>query len=109
MRTEGEDNEPRQFSVWAPKSVALIGKLPATLEDRSILVRMRRKSKGEKVERLRLERLFVELRPWREKALRWAGENAAALRQADPTVPDGSSDRWVDNWRTVMAIAEAAG
>jgi hypothetical protein len=31
-----------RHSVWAPKAVALIGKLPTTLQDRSIIVAMRR-------------------------------------------------------------------
>ena len=34
VRTVGEDHEPRQFSTWGPKAIALIGKLPATVEER---------------------------------------------------------------------------
>ena len=29
-------NEPRRFSTWCPKAIALIGKLPPTLHDRAI-------------------------------------------------------------------------
>ena len=36
IRTVGEDHEPRRFGTWAPKAIALIGSLPATLADRSI-------------------------------------------------------------------------
>ena len=38
IRTVGDDHEPRRFSTWAPKVVALIGNLPDTLEDRSIVI-----------------------------------------------------------------------
>ena len=57
IRCEGENHEPRQFSTWGAKAVALIGRLPDTLEDRSIEIRMRRKSSREQVQRLRVDRL----------------------------------------------------
>src|SRR5262249_24304684 len=41
----GGDFEPQVYSVWYPKAIALIGQLPDTLEDRSIVVRMQRKSR----------------------------------------------------------------
>ena len=36
IRTTGEAHEPKRFRTWAPKVVALIGKLPATLASRAI-------------------------------------------------------------------------
>ncbi len=51
------DHEPRRFKVWAPKAIAMIGRLPDTLEDRSIVVPLRRKRDGEAVERFRVDRL----------------------------------------------------
>lgn len=38
IRTVGKDFEPRRFSTWAPKAIAMIGKLPGTLADRSIRI-----------------------------------------------------------------------
>ena len=43
LRLVGDNHEPRQFSTWAAVAIALIGKLPETLQDRSILIRMRRR------------------------------------------------------------------
>jgi hypothetical protein len=43
IRTVGDDHEPRTFSTWAPKAIALIGDLPPTLEDRSIVLTLRRR------------------------------------------------------------------
>ena len=42
VRTVGDEHEARLFSTWAPKAVALIGTLPDTLADRSIILSMRR-------------------------------------------------------------------
>jgi putative DNA primase/helicase len=47
IRAEGDANEPRIFSTWAPKVVAAIGHLPDTIEDRSIRCVMARKPTSE--------------------------------------------------------------
>ena len=57
IRTVGEKHEPRAFSTWCPKFLALIGRLPDTLTDRSIVIRMRRKTAGDAVAQLRDDRL----------------------------------------------------
>jgi hypothetical protein len=45
-RCVGNDYKPRRFPTWAAVAIALIGRLPETLEDRSIEIRMRRKLGG---------------------------------------------------------------
>lgn len=107
-RTVGDDHEPRQFKVWAPKCIAMIGKLPDTLEDRALVVRLRRKQEGEKVERFRADRQgeFLHLR---RKAARWVEENISRLRDMDPMLPDALNDRAQDNARAICAIADAVG
>src|SRR5262249_61522438 len=57
IRNVGDDHEPREFSTWAPVAIACIGKLPGTIEDRSIVVPMRRRRPAERIDRLRLDRL----------------------------------------------------
>jgi hypothetical protein len=108
VRTVGDDNEPCRFSTWAPKAVALIGRLPDTLADRSLVVAMRRRAPGEHIERLRFDRPggFEELR---RRAARWAADHLAALRGADPEMPGELDDRAADNWRPLLAIADLAG
>ena len=103
---DGQD--VREFDVWCPMAIAAIGKLPATIEDRSIQVPMRRRRPDEKVERLRLDRLD-EFQPLAQKCRRWALDNLARLRRLDPAVPDALHDRAADNWRTLLAIADCAG
>jgi putative DNA primase/helicase len=107
-RSVGDDHEPRQFRVWAPKCIAMIGKLPDTLEDRALVVHLRRKQDGEAVERFRADRVqeFMHLR---RKAARWADDNCISLGNADPAVPGALNDRAQDNARAICAIADLAG
>ncbi|MBI4240257.1 MAG: DUF3631 domain-containing protein [Candidatus Rokubacteria bacterium] len=109
VRCVGDDNEPRQFSTWCPQALALIGNLADTLEDRSIVLTLRRKGPGEQVERLREDRIGAEMEPLCRQAFRWAKDNLDALRRADPDVPPGLNDRAADNWRPLIAIADLCG
>jgi putative DNA primase/helicase len=40
LRCVGDSHEPRVFTTWAPAAIAMIGKLPDTLEDRAVAVRL---------------------------------------------------------------------
>ncbi|MEQ1856404.1 MAG: DUF3631 domain-containing protein [Longimicrobiales bacterium] len=108
VRTVGDDHEARTFSTWAPKAVAMIGELPDTLRDRSIAVRLQRRRRDEKVTPLRLDKLG-EFEALRRQCTRWAADHLKELRSAEPTVPEALHDRARDNWRPLLAIAEAAG
>ena len=108
VRTVGEDHEPKRFRTWAPKAVALIGKLPATLSSRAVHIEMRRKTAAERVTPLRLDRLG-HLEQLQRQAARWAQDNVHALRQADPQMPPTLHGRTADNWRPLLAIADLVG
>lgn len=113
VRSTGDDHEPSLFSVWSAKGWAYKGKLPRsldTLEDRSIIVPMRRRAEGEEVERLRLDKLDA-FAPLCRQAARWTADNLDALRTTadDPAVPAELHDRARDNWRPLLAIADVAG
>jgi putative DNA primase/helicase len=102
------EHKPRRFSTWAPKAIATIKGLADTVEDRSIIITMRRKGRDEQVERRRGgDREEFSL--LRSKALRWAMDNLDALKKADPVMPEQLNDRAADNWRLLLAIADLAG
>jgi putative DNA primase/helicase len=109
IRCGREREEPRVFSVACPKAIALIGRLPSTLEDRSIVVSMKRRLRAEPVETFRYETISAQLEPLRRKAARWIADHRKDLDEADPVVPDDLHDRAQDLWRPLMALAEAAG
>lgn len=107
-RCEGDDHEPKRFNVWAPKVIAMIGNLPDTLEDRALVIPLKRKEGHETVERMAAKR-FDELLPIRRMSARWASDNINALFGAEPTVPEQLNDRAQDNARFLCAIADMAG
>lgn len=107
-RSVGDDHEPTKFRVWSPKAVAMIGDLPGTLEDRSIVVPLKRKDKGEIVERFHARR-GAELLPIRRMLARWTDDNQILLTAAEPNIPDELNDRAQDNARCLCAIADMAG
>jgi putative DNA primase/helicase len=108
IRSVGEDHEPRLFSTFAAMGIAGIGAMPGTVEDRSIIIRLRRKKRHERVERLRLDRT-PELDLLAIKVARWVADNINSLKEADPDIPDRLGDRATDNWRCLIAIADEAG
>ena len=108
IRLVGEDHEPRVFSTWCPVAIAAIGGLPGTIEDRSVIIQMRRRRSDEKVARFRVDRVEAQQELGR-KAARWAADSARALRDADPAVPTELNDRAADNWRPLLAIADRGG
>jgi hypothetical protein len=104
---EGADITTKRYSTYCPKAFGLIGKLTATLMDRSIEIRMQRK-KNEKVERLR-RRDNEQHAELRGKCLRWANDNRAALPTIAVKPPDKLNDRAFDAWEPLLAIAQQVG
>jgi putative DNA primase/helicase len=109
IRTVGDDHEVRMFAVWAPVAVAMIGKLPDTLADRSISIAMRRRLPDETVERLPRRDPRGAFEPLRRKLRRFMLDAADALATAEPALPAHLNDRAADNWGPLFAVAHAAG
>jgi putative DNA primase/helicase len=75
---------------------------------RGIILELRRKTKEEKVERLRRgdSKIFPELTA---KLARWSADVREDVRSACPTLPEQLADRMQDNWEPLLAIADVAG
>ncbi|WP_423416376.1 DUF3631 domain-containing protein [Hyphomicrobium sp. B1] len=108
LRCVDDTNDPKPFSTWAPKAIALIGELPDTLQDRAVAVRLRRKSPDETVGKFRQDRVG-EFEVLRSKAARWASDHLESLAARDPVDPAGLNDRACDNWRALLAVADEVG
>jgi hypothetical protein len=107
IRTVGDDYEPRQFSTWAPAAIAMIGRLPDTLEDRSLSIALRRRRPAEKVQQFRSDRAY-DLKQLVRKIARWCNDNHQSLSASEPDTGP-LSNRAADNWRPLFAIADLAG
>ena len=105
-RCVGESNEVRQFRVWAPLCLALIGYLPTTIAERSIIVEMRKKPRGTPLARLVRRDRDERARQLASQAARWAADHILALTSAEPEMPRALGDRPADNWRALLAIAD---
>jgi putative DNA primase/helicase len=104
----GSDWEARSFSTWCPVAIALIGKLPDTLADRSIEIRIRRKRHDEQKARPSRSE-FDALEVTARKLRRWVSDNERALGQVDPVIPESLHDRAADNWRPLLGLTDLAG
>ncbi|HKD37450.1 MAG TPA: DUF3631 domain-containing protein, partial [Pirellulales bacterium] len=108
LRTVGDDHEVRAFSTYSACAIALIGRLPETLHDRSVIVLLKRRLPTEAIKPFRPDRAG-RLDDLARKAARWAADNAERIGDADPDIPEGVFNREADNWRPLLAIADAAG
>jgi Protein of unknown function (DUF3631) len=107
LRVLGEKLELRQFGVYGPVAFARNGKLPDDLEQRSIVVEMKRRLPDEPLSELRDDRC-ASLDMIARKCARWAEDNAALLVDCDPEM-GGLINRVADNWRPLFAIADVIG
>jgi len=108
LRTVGDDHEPRAFSVYSACAIALIGTLPDTLHDRAVTIDLQRRRPNETITPFRPDRAD-HLDVLARKAARWVQDHAERIGEADPEMPDGVINRAADNWRPLLAIADAAG
>src|SRR5258706_16149917 len=94
-----------RFSSWCPKAIATIGRLPDTLADRCIIIRMQRKAIHEECDRLR----NLVAAPLRQKCLRFVIDHRQEIADAQPQPPEGLNDRATDIWEPLLALADLAG
>jgi putative DNA primase/helicase len=110
VRAEGDANEPRLFSTWAPKAVAAIGRLPTTIEDRAVRVALVRKpTEVQKRDAFDSEAVAAVCLPVRRRMARFAADELDAVATATPERPAGLNDRAWNNWRPLLAVATVAG
>jgi hypothetical protein len=110
LRTGRDQVSIKRFPVFCAKAFAGIGKcLPDTIVDRSISIRLRRRTTAEAIERFRrgdLEETTTELR---NRLGAWLHPHVKSLREQRPDLPDALDDRAQDVWEPLFAIADLAG
>lgn len=108
IRTVGPTHEPKQFSTWCAKVISGIGTQASTIMDRSIILKLRRKTNVEKVERLRHipDSTFLTIK---SKLLHLSVNEREGIESQRVSLPDQLNDRAQDNWEPLFLIASLAG
>ena len=97
------------FPVYSAKAFAGIGALPDTLADRSIAIRLERRTRDEKIERFRRRDVIDQAEPLLQSIESLAAHHADRLAESRPGLPDELDDRAQDCWESLLAIADLAG
>jgi hypothetical protein len=97
------------FSVFCPVALAGIGEPPDTVADRSISIRMKRRSDGEPVERFRRREIEPQANVLRQRITAWSEEHLDTFAVLRPDIPAELGDRAADCWEPLLAIADLAG
>lgn len=99
----------KDFSAFCPKAIAGIGKLPDTVADRSIPIRLERRAPGERVDRFRRREVEPQTDQIRQRLAALADLGVEVLTDARPDLPDELDDRALDGVEPLLAVAELAG
>lgn len=99
------DSSLVRYSCWCPKVIAMIGRVPDTIADRSILVRMERKLVTEKCAPL------TDFKPESitSKCVRFAQDNIERIAGAPLEIIPGLNDRAADTFEPLFVLARMAG
>jgi hypothetical protein len=83
--------------------------MPDTLLSRSVIIRMRRRHSGERVEPYRHRVHSHEGHRLRDALAAWAAGEVDELAEAYPNMPEGVQDRDADVWEPLLAVADCIG
>ena len=108
IRWDAATRSLETIPTFAMAALAGIGAMPDTIEDRAVVIRMRRRAPGETVAPFRHRRDRPALTTL-AAAARPAGSRAhlAELESAEPAMP--LEDRAADTWEPLIAVADLAG
>lgn len=99
----------RDSSTFCPKAIAGIGRLPATVEDRAIPIRLQRKLPNEICKRFRKREVLFQAEAIRCRVALWVKRHIEDLEEASPTMPNELNDRQQDVCEPLISIADCAG
>jgi len=106
IRWDPVKRQREESPTFAMAALAGIGRLPDTIEDRAVIVNLRRRRRDETVQPFRV-RDVPSLEPLRDKLGDWVRDRLPVLKGATPTL--SLEDRDADVWEPLIAIADQAG
>lgn len=105
----GKEVLTEELPAYAAVALAGLDDLPDTIMTRSVVVRMRRRARGERVEPWRMRTCGPEAAALGGRLAGWARTVAGRATDAWPVMPDGVEDRAADVWEALLAVADLAG
>lgn len=107
LRYDASQRQVERLDTYAMAALAGIGHMPDTIEDRAVIIPMRRRSPNETVSPYRLRRDAPAIHQTRTLLHIWARHHLETLKLATPDMP--LEDRAADTWEALIAIADTAG
>lgn len=106
-RYDANTRQVEKLETFAMVAMAGIGAAPDTIEDRAVIVHMRRRAGREKVSPWRVMRDRPLVAAIARELSAWLAPHIDALREAEPVMP--VEDRDADTWEPLIAIGDLAG
>lgn len=107
IRWDASTRQTENCPTFAMAALAGIGSMPDTIEDRAVMIQMRRRGPGETVRPYRNRRDSPPLTELRGQIGEWIRQHLVELQAAEPDMP--VEDRAADNWESLIAVADLAG
>ncbi|GIG01268.1 DUF3631 domain-containing protein [Catellatospora citrea] len=107
LRYDANTQRVEKIATFAMAAMAGIGAAPDTIEDRAVVVHMRRRAGREKVKPWRIMRDRPMVEAIGAELSAWLLGNLDVLRAAEPIMP--VEDRAADTWEPLIALADLAG
>ncbi|HEX5119563.1 MAG TPA: DUF3631 domain-containing protein [Pseudonocardiaceae bacterium] len=107
VRYDAASNRVITIPTFAMAALAGIGAMPDTIEDRAVVIRMRRKAPGETAAPYRHRRDRPGLQTLAERLAAWLRADLVKLERAEPAMP--VEDRAADTWEPLVIVADHAG
>ncbi|APU18611.1 DUF3631 domain-containing protein [Actinoalloteichus sp. GBA129-24] len=107
IRYDATNNRVESIPTFAMAALAGIGAMPDTIEDRAVVIHMRRRAPGETVAPYRHRRDRPRLQKLATTLTEWLRADLPALEAAEPAMP--VEDRAADTWEPLVIVADHAG
>lgn len=105
----GKEIVTEEWPSFSAVALAGLNQLPDTLMTRSIVIPMKRRRTGQRVEPYRRRVNASEAKMLYDRLARFAAGVRADVAEAWPDLPEGIEDRDADIWEPLLAIADAVG
>ncbi|GAA2377272.1 hypothetical protein Cme02nite_20900 [Catellatospora methionotrophica] len=107
IRYDANTQRVETIETFCMAALAGIGQMPDTIEDRAVVVKMRRRAPGETVKPWRIKRDRPQMLKLSAELSAWLTPLLPELESAEPVMP--LEDRAADTWEPLIVIADAAG